>query len=269
MKNLICLLLISTCLYPFSMNAKKTNDFVLCTWNIGHFSNGSKPYSLITTSDYINRLDLFRSIIYKEVHPDILSINEYNRVFCGEDTIENKYLTSSLLFDQFENKIIGPYHYWGICNAVFSNLKMKNCRFIYFESHKNTEGDDFTKMRENYYIESDLYIDGKKVKLVCLHLLFSWKIAEIYQKNQMEELINRYRETKRVILCGDWNTCIYFSLKEAGYTLANNGSLMTFPSKGYPLDNIAVKGLEISDVRMVETKLSDHYPLVCRISLNQ
>lgn len=46
-------------------------------------------------------------------------------------------------------------------------------------------------------------------------------------------------------------------------------TFLTFPSKRTSLDNIAVKGLEISDVRMVKTKLSDHYPLVCRISLEE
>ena len=68
-------------------------------------------------------------------------------------------------------------------------------------------------------------------------------------------------------MCGDWNTETYSSLKNAGYIFANDGSLKTFPSKGYALDNIVVKGLEISDVRMIKTDLSDHYPLVCRISL--
>ena len=72
-----------------------------------------------------------------------------------------------------------------------------------------------------------------------------------------------------MIVCGDWNTEIYSLLKNAGYALANDGSLKTFPSKGYALDNIAVKGLEISDVRMIKTDLSDHYPLVCRISLKK
>ena len=256
-------------MYPFSMDARKSNDFVLCTWNIGHFSNGSKPYSLIKIDDYTKQLELFKSLIYSEVHPDVITINEYNRVFCGEDTADNKYLTSSLLFDQFKYMIIGPQHYWGICNAVFSNLKMKNCHLIYFESHKKTDGDDFTKARENYYIESDLYIDGEKVKLVCLHLLFSWKIAEVYQNKQIEELINHYQDTERVILCGDWNTGIYSTLKNAGYTLANSGSLQTFPSKGYPLDNIAVKGLDISDAWIVKTDLSDHFPLICRVSLKK
>ena len=265
--NIIRISIILLCLFPCFSDAQKSNDFVLCTWNIGHFSNGSKPYSLIS-NNYRQQLQSYRSLIYDEICPDVIAINEYNIVFCGEDKEDNPYQTSSLLFDNFKKKVIGPQHYWGICDAVFSNIKIKQSRFIYFESHKNTDGDDFTKSRENYFIESDLYIHGKKVKLVCLHLLFSNKVAEVFQQNQIEELVNRYTNAKRVIVCGDWNTEIYSSLKNAGYTLANDGSLKTFPSKSEALDNIAVKGLKISDVRVVRTALSDHYPLMCRISLN-
>ena len=263
--NIIRISLILFCLFPCFSDAQKSNDFVLCTWNIGHFSNGSKPYSLIS-NDYGQQLESYRSLIYDEICPDVIAINEYNIVFCGEDKEDNPYKTSSLLFDGFKKNTIGP-KCWGICNAVFSNHKMRKSRPIYFESQNNTAGDDVVKSRENYFIESDLYIHGKKVKLVCLHLLFSSKVEEVFQQNQTEELVNRYINTKRVIVCGDWNTEVYSSLKNAGYTLANDGSLKTFPSKSEALDNIAVKGLEIAEVKMVKTDLSDHYPLVCRISL--
>lgn len=265
--SLISLLLIFFWLFPDSIEAKKPNVFVLCTWNIGHFSNGSKHYSLIRIDDFQEQLGLYRSFVYKDLCPDVIVLNEYNRVFCGVDEDSNDYVTSSLLFDNFKNSVIGTQINF-ICNAVFSNVKMKKPRFVFFESQKSTEGDDEIKSKENYFIETDLYIHGKIVKLVCLHLLFSLKVEELYQRKQMEELINRYEKTDRVIMCGDWNTGIYSSLKDAGYILANNSSLKTFPSKGYPLDNIVVKGLSISEVKMIKTNLSDHYPLICKIILN-
>lgn len=263
--SLISLLLFIFWIFPNSMEAKNPKEFVLCTWNIGHFSNGSKHYSLIRDDDFKEQLELYRSFIYKELSPDVIAVNEYNRFFCGEDNNDN--VTSSILFDNFKKSVIGTQKI-GICNAVFSNVRMKKSRIIFFDSQKRTDGDDEIKTRENYFIESNLYIHGKKIKLVCLHLLFSNKVGEIYQRNQMVELINRYKKKDRVILCGDWNTGIYTSLKEAGYVLANNGSLKTFPAKGYPLDNIAVKGLGINEVRMIKTNLSDHYPLICKITIN-
>ena len=144
---------------------------------------------------------------------------------------------------------------------------MRKTRPIYFESQKNTDGDDVVKSRENYYYESDLYIQGKKVKLVFFHLLFSNKVEEVYQQRQIQELIKRYSTTERVILCGDWNTETYTALMDAGYELANDGLLKTFPGNAEALDNVAVKGLKIIDVRMIKTSLSDHYPLICRLSL--
>ena len=263
---IISLLIFCLWLLPDFIDAKKSNDFVLCTWNIGHFSNGARAYSLIDVAKYEESLADYRSVIYDEIHPAVITINEYNIVFCGKENENNPYKTSSLLFDGFKKSIIGP-QCWGICNAVFSNLKMSKSRSIYFESQKNTAGDDVVKSRENYFIESDIVVSGKKVKMVCFHLLFSQEVGYIYQQNQIAELINYYKDNKRVIMCGDWNTETYSSLKAAGYTLANDGSFKTFPSKKYALDNIAVKGLEIAEVKMVKTDLSDHYPLVCRISL--
>lgn len=265
-KSIWSLLFICICLFPFSLDAKKQKDIVLCTWNIGHFSNGSKHYSLIREDNYITQLEQYKLLLYTVLRPDIMVVNEYNRVFCGEDIESNKYVTSPLLFDGFRKSIVGP-QMTGICNAVFSNLKTKKPRFVYFESHKRIDGDDELKSKENYCIESDIYIQGKVVKLVCLHLLFSNRISGVYQRSQIDELINRYKDTKRVILCGDWNTNTYTTLRDAGYVLANDGSLRTFPGKDYALDNIAVKGLEISNVQMIKTDLSDHYPLKCSISL--
>lgn len=262
------IILIGCLLLPLSLYAEKGKDVILCTWNIGHFSNGSKPHSLIDINNYQKSLELYKSFIYNDICPNVITLNEYNCVFCGEDNVHNPYQTSSMLFNGFTEEIIGP-KCWGICNAIFSNNRLARSRVIYFESQKSIVGDDIVKSRENYFIECDLYIRGKKVKLVSLHLLFSSKVKEIFQQNQIEELINRYKKTDRVILCGDWNTQIYSSLKNAGYELANDGSLRTFPSKGYALDNIAAKGLQILDVRMIKTSLSDHYPLICKLSLKE
>ena len=266
MKRFLFVLFSGCLLFSYPLYAKSPKEVILCTWNIGHFSNGAKSYSLIDVLRYKESLAKYHSLIYDEIQPDVIAINEYSSVFCGKEDENSLYMTSSLLFDGFKQSSIGP-KCWGICNAVFSNLKMRDSRTVYFESQKITDGDDVVKSRENYFVESDLYIQGKRTKLVCLHLLFSDKVEETYQRCQMQELIERYTATKRVILCGDWNTEAYTALKDVGYELANDGSLKTFPRKVEALDNIAVKGLNILDVQMIKTSLSDHYPLVCRLSL--
>lgn len=268
MKKLFYIVLSGCLLLSSSVYAKKSKDLVLCTWNLGYFSNGISSISSIDVVNYKESLAKYRCLIYSEILPDVITLNEYNYVFCGKNDKNNPYLTSSLLFNGFKKKQFGP-KCLGVSNAIFSKIKMTKFRFFYFESQKITAGDDEVKLRDNYFLESDLYIQGKKIKLVCLHLLFSGKVREVFQQNQIEELISRYKKTDRVILSGDWNTEMYSALKDAGYELANDGSLKTFPSKGYALDNIAVKGLNISDVRMIKTNLSDHYPLICRLSLKE
>lgn len=261
-----CMLLLFLELFLLCPQAKETNDFVLCTWNIGHFSNGSKAYSLINQNTYEESLLRYRKFIYKEICPDVVCLNEYNYLFCGEENVTN-YIASSLLFGDFQANVVGP-QYTPICNAVFSNFSIMSHKIRFFESLVNLERDFGLRLNRNYAIEVDLSINGKTIKLVSFHLAYSSKYPELLQRHQIQELLNAYKETENVILCGDWNTGKYSLLKEAGYVLANDGTFKTFPSKGYALDNIAMKGLSISEVSMLETNLSDHNPLICRISVN-
>lgn len=244
--------------------SKNKTEVILATWNIGYFSNGVSSRSFIKTSEYDKKLKDYRTLIYDSIHPDIISINEYNRVFMGKDNEENENVTSSVLFDQYEDKVVGPRK--GFRKALFSKLKLKNKRLIYFNCHKSFEGDEDIKNTTSYYIESTVSINGNKVKLINVHLMFSRIIPRVVQQLQIEELIKSYDRNKRVVIFGDFNTADYSQLKEAGYTLANNGEMVTFPKKKTPLDNIAAKGLTISEVRVIKTDLSDHYPIMCKIS---
>ena len=122
-----------------------------------------------------------------------------------------------------------------------------------------------------YYIESVIKIKESPVKLVTTHLAFDYGNEDI-AKNQVLEIIERYKDESRVILCGDWNIMDvnnfdYF--KAAGYQLANHGvygDYVTY-SGGEVLDNIIVKGYTIKSVNMIETSLSDHNPLVVTLIL--
>ena len=244
--------------------SKNKPEVILATWNIGYFSNGVSSRSFIKASEYDKKLKDYRTLIYDSIHPDIISINEYNRVFIGKDNEENENVTSFVLFDQYKDNVVGPRK--GFRKALFSKLKLKNIRLIYFNCHKSFEGDEDIKNTTSYYIESTFSINGKKVKLVHVHLMFSRKIPRVVQQLQIEELIKSYYRNKRVVIFGDFNTADYSQFKKAGYTLANNGKMVTFPKKETPLDNIAVKGLTISEVRVIKTDLSDHYPIMCKIS---
>ena len=240
-----------------------SNVFVLATWNIGHFSYGNKMNSIISAIDYQEKLSQYRSVVYDSIKPDILCLQEYSRAF-GCDRFGKKRRVSAVFLDSFNTKKEGIQRGYR-CNAIYSNAKIKNIRTNSFKSNKQAKS--LAPSATNaYYMSADVFIGKEKITLICLHLAFSKKTSKVAQ-NQIEELISKYNTHTRVILCGDWNTSNYKQLKKAGYILANNGSLKTFPSRSNALDNIAVKGLVITDVRMIKSDLSDHYPLVCNISI--
>ena len=133
--------------------------------------------------------------------------------------------------------------------------------FHYSDSDKLSTNN---KVEWYYYILTDISIGGKKVKLVCTHLIAN---AGKIRQDQINELINVCEQYEKIIICGDMNTWNYSKFKEAGYTFANDGTIVTWPTKSYALDNIFVKGLKMSNVRIIKTDLSDHYAIVCSISL--
>ena len=232
-----------------------TNDIIIATWNIGHFSKGKKANSSILGNNFEDQLKHFRTIVYDSISADLLCVNEFSPVF-GKNADGMEQASTSVLFNGFEKR--KAYEQLGFCcNAVFSNLKMKNVRRHNFKcSHSYIEKESWAA--NYYYMSGDIYINDIKIKLLCVHLVPSTKIAEL-RKEQISELIRISKKWDKVIMCGDWNTNNLAVFRDAGYKLANNSKIVTFPSKSYSLDNIIVKGLKISDVRVIKTKLVTDY----------
>lgn len=240
---------------------ESAQGIVLSTWNIGHFANGKKNHSLINVRDYYVKVKELRAVLEDSIGADVLCINEYSAVL-GIDSDLKKRETKRVLLNKYTTKKEGRLMGFS-CNSIFSNLRLKNVKEYQFNSSlpflKETP-----RAANYYYLCSDLYINGEKVKLICAHTTSSaYKIC----RAQINELIQKFEAYDKVIMCGDWNTANFSQFKNSGYSMANDGSIVTYPSKSYALDNIVVKGLIISDVRVVKTDLSDHYPLVCRISI--
>lgn len=239
--------------------SRPQQGIVLATWNIGHYSNGKKSYSLIGPDQYNEKQRRYKSVIYDSISADIIGINEYSSVF-GEDRDGKKGLSSQVLFNKYSYKNEDDKSW--ICNSIFSNIKVDNVERSLFESSKPFIAK--TKKAAIYnYLTADIIIDGEKVKMVYVHLINrESKILKL----QINELIFKFRQLKKIVIFGDFNTWNMKAFKKAGYKLANDGSLITFPSKSIAIDNILVKGLIIRDVRVVKTDLSDHYPLICKIT---
>ena len=246
------------------LNIKKKVTIKLATWNIGHFSLGSKPYSTIDSTSFQLKSRKYKDFIDNTIQADVIGINEYSRLFYEDE--KNQILAKSILFDRFRDQIEGPLISY-TCNSVFSNVKLKRSRIVYFESNKYFTKDPKISNRKTYYIESEFPLCGEKVTLVCVHMLFSRKYPNEVQQRLIKELVSTYANSDRVIIIGDFNTWDLHQFKKDGYVIANDGSIVTYPSKKNPLDNIVAKGINISNVYAIETELSDHYPLVCEISI--
>ena len=265
MKKIISLLVALVCfLYSYAQGEHLNNSkgVLVATWNIGHFSKGQKDHSLISSSELSQKVDDYRSFIYDSIKADILCVNEYERVFCSDSAKSLYAITEKMLFNNYRSRQIFDKNSF-VCNAIFSNKKMKNAAmhpFLYNLFAK----DERSAIEWHYYAVTDITIQGEKVKLICTHLV---PLAEKHCQNQIKELLYFAEKYPKVIICGDMNTWDFSKFRKAGYTLANDGSIVTFPSKSYALDNIFVKGLNMSDVKVIKTGLSDHYALLCRISL--
>lgn len=247
---------------------KKSNEneqsIIIATWNIGHFSKGEKDYSLITPSECNKKMEEYRSFVYDSINADVLCLNEYESEFCN-DSVNGSVIAEDVIFDKYHiQRVFKKNRY--ICNVMFSNIDLKNARKKSYNYSKELKT-QISRIDWYYYASAEIIIGGEKVMIVSTHLINGTGKYSQGRQDQIDELIKACEHYKRIIICGDLNTWNYSKFKNAGFSLANNGSIVTFPSKSYSLDNIIVKGLKISDVRVLRTNLSDHYPLMCRISL--
>ena len=237
---------------------KRKGEFILATWNIGHFALGNNVNSLIRQGDYAEKKTQYRHLVYDSIAPDIICLNEYSEYFIKDS---KEYKADAVIFDIFTSKLIGEQRNYS-CNAVYSNLKIRDVCVNDFASSQRYLAND-SKANQYYFVSAKLTVNRKKIHLICTHL-YPWN-GEIRDK-QIAELIEKYKEHKRVIICGDLNTTNFKSFAEAGFSLSNNGNIVTYPISKAALDNIITKGVRIRDVQVVKTDLSDHYPLVCILS---
>lgn len=254
------------CLYPSHI---EKDVLTIMHWNIGHFSNGSSPYSTIEDKDLKIKVNQYRKL-FDNCLPDFISLNEYSDIIGTHNGEE--YFTRDVIFSQY------PYAYIGIqnnysCNAMISHFPLSQVRYNIFNC--NTEAQishtSIIRSEEYYYLSSTFQWKDKIINFISTHLAFDNNNPEIV-KAQIKEVISKFDSCYYVIICGDWNTSpeSYRLFEDNGYQLLNCGKFgqhITFPSSSMYLDNILTKGISILDISIIETDLSDHYPIMCKIRL--
>lgn len=250
----------------------------IAVWNIGHYSDGNSPKSAVTEEVLEEKKARFRAYIYDEVKADTFCLCEYTAMFCNSDTLFKlgPVFAKDVLFDEYPASYEGAQHRYS-ANAVFAkaDIGLSDTRRKVFACNKDAEilHTDLIRASDYYYLKGTVVIDGAPVTLIVCHLAFDMKRdPDTVNLAQLHELIDALKEEKRVVIAGDFN-CRDFGafdlFRKAGYTLANDGSLITCPaaSSNKALDNILVKGLSVSNVRVHETDLSDHHAISADVAL--
>lgn len=223
------------------------------SWNIGHYCNGTGVNTSITNNDYLEKRAAFRNLFNKYA-VDIIGLVEYSDIF-NSSTGES---AEQAIIRQYTHKVFGSITVGGyVCNGIVSSVEIPHVSVINFPL-------------EYYAIETSLTYMGSKFVFCVAHL--PWQSYE-YNQQAIATLINRYANTDRVIIVGDFNVRAdndYDLFAEAGYVMANHGYLgdiITYPneSSSHILDNIIVKGGQILYTEVIESDLSDHYPIVADV----
>lgn len=245
-----------------------SSGFRIASYNIGHFSHGAYTDSTITSSDYDTKLAAYRQLIYGKIDADVIGLCEYSAIFGNNGTTNTS--AKDVLFNRYEFDYIGEQIRYS-CNAVYSNLFVENLSKKTFDCNQDAviTHTNLAQATDFYYIEGDLWFNGVMIKLVMTHLAFDNNNPQV-ALNQINELITKFDSYNRVIMMGDWNTGIsgQSAFVTAGYTLGNDGSFLTYSDTvaQYALDNIIVKGVNISNFGMIHTTgLSDHLPVYATI----
>lgn len=114
--------------------------------------------------------------------------------------------------------------------------------------------------------------DKPSLLVINLHLVnFEWNLTN-YKKqvNRLFQIVNDHQGP--IILAGDFNTWNHhrlalirglaekYNLKEVGYTNDVRKRFM-----GNPLDHVFVRGVNISEAKVISTNSSDHNPILVKI----
>lgn len=246
-------------LFVTNNNYKQTKQHILKvgTWNCGWWNNGVTPGSMPDNS----------------VDAELPKIKTIATDFCSDIFLCTEYLSALNkgdggrdVFDAYNTVFKQFYPYAEYDGRQYAMLSKMPC--IYRRIWSSTG---------SVFITGDFDIEGKKVRVICLHAVTN----ATYRLTQLQEAINYLSDVEYGIIVGDFNIDDTAGSSQveselalfatAGLTLGNRGYWGNIPT-GYNqseggLDNVAVKGFNIDKFIVGEEKsVSDHYPVLAELS---
>lgn len=239
-------------------------------WNIGHFSKGKKPYSIIKEDNYRIKLDGFNNFINTYCPDCHYLLNEYDDIFA---TVDGKPInTPAVLFDKRADYKVFPRTTSSGYNklAIFWKDGLISYKYGVFECLKGVKNSNGTLEYGTGYCVLQYAIGEEVLYVMCLHAPNGIK---------REEYNALYREILKI--CSDYDNCVLVGdfnrininsfrvLTSSGFRILNDKSI-TAPSTGHIADWVLYrcKNVTLSDFRVYTEAmdgngefLSDHLPL--------
>ena len=245
-------------------------------WNLGHFSNGQVPYSIITEKNYFDKLRSYHNFINTYCSDCHYLLNEYDETFA---IVNGNYINTDSVLFKSNNYCMFPRSNSSGYNklAVFGKEGLIGYQYAVFESMKGVKNSNGTLEYGTGYCLSRYSIGSDTLFVMSLHAPNNIKGYE--HDALYEEIVNICSEYSNCILVGDFNrtaVSCFKVLSDAGFSVLNDGSV-TYPSKGYILDWVLYrcKSITLSDFRVYNEAidsngdlLSDHLPLSFTVTYN-
>jgi vancomycin resistance protein VanJ len=258
-----------TSLYKFtsSRNIDTENNLSIMNYNVRLFN----LYNWISEEHIETQIV---DLIQKE-QPDIISFQEYQ----PQDNVnlsfyKYKYEKLSGTRVQYGQAIFSKYPIIASGSIAFPNTANNA---IYADVVKNKD----TIRIYNVHLQSlRIDTDVENLKTEDSERLFK-RISETFKKQELQtELFIKHKDKSpyKMIICGDFNnTAFSYVYKEIKGDLvdtfqeAGNGFGRTFNFKYFPIRIdfiLADKAFKINGFKTLEDKLSDHYPILAKVSLH-
>ena len=251
--------------------ASAADSFGFATWNVGHFALGLRRKSTIDAKDAPEKAVEYRKFL-SSAAVSVLGVCEHSAAFTSDGSLK----AADTAFAEFGACALGPTQ-----GAHGNGVYWKNGIKLIASGHRDYP----VRNAPCYYEWVRLEIAGREVCFVETHC--DWNTQEpgheFDRAEQMKCLVRTFESEPRIVIAGDFNTCQRKTAKDkwrdapeefeifrqAGFKAAHWGTCKTWPASSpwQTIDNVFVKGLEISDVRVRTDKvLSDHGLLRCTLT---
>ena len=255
-------------------DAVNTTDLTVMTYNVGRWHYGVQPFG-IPTADYDVKLRNLKRF-FAGIDCDIIGLQEWDRVI----QYDNNIYSNDVLFDYLLPN-----------SQDTGNWESIKTRYSASYGHIGTFSDG------RYYVDQYIQVGNKIIYTLCVHLSpgYGSEYAGI-RASEADEILTLLSGHDYCIVFGDFNPdpgeedTLYQKFENAGYNIANCGWFGKFwtwssdrndfdrdpdqpQGNVFYVDNIITSGnIKIVDVKRINVYkdlVSDHIPLVAKLSFRQ